>query len=81
VLTPRYHQPYHRTVSIDYAVITSGSITLILDENKRITLNAGDVLVQRGTIHGWHNEGTEWCRMFCVMLRESKSYCIKGITY
>lgn len=33
-----------------------------------VVLNAGDVIVQRGTIHGWVNEGTEWARVFFVML-------------
>lgn len=43
---------------------------MILDDDKRVTLKAGDIFVQRGTIHGWHNEGTEWVRMYCVMLRK-----------
>ena len=47
-----------------------GSITLYLDDDKRVVLNEGDVLVQRGTIHKWVNEGTEWCRLFTIMLRE-----------
>lgn len=44
---------------------------MILDDSERIKLNSGDVFIQRGTIHGWHNEGAEWCRVFAVMLRES----------
>lgn len=50
-----------------------GSLTVILDDNERVKLNAGDVLIQRGTIHGWHNEGTEWARVFAVMLRKWSS--------
>lgn len=64
------HQPYHRTVTLDYAIILHGSITVILDDNKCVLLNTGDVLVQRGTIHSWLNEGTEWCRMLDIMLRK-----------
>lgn len=45
-------------------------LTMILDDDKRVTLSAGDIFVQRGTIHGWHNEGTEWVRMYCIMLRK-----------
>lgn len=45
-------------------------MTLILDDDKHVVLNEGDVVVQRATIHGWKNEGTEWARMFFVMLRK-----------
>lgn len=69
-LTSDMHQPYHRTVTLDYAIILHGSITVILDDNKCVLLNTGDVLVQRGTIHSWLNEGTEWCRMLAIMLRK-----------
>jgi quercetin dioxygenase-like cupin family protein len=44
----------HRTDSIDYAVVLSGQIDMELDDH-RVTLKAGDVLVQRGTIHNWVN--------------------------
>jgi quercetin dioxygenase-like cupin family protein len=44
----------HRTSSIDYAVVLSGEIDLELD-NETVTLRAGDLLVQRGTIHNWIN--------------------------
>jgi quercetin dioxygenase-like cupin family protein len=47
-----------------------GSIVLILDNNERVTLNEGDIIVQRGTIHGWINETDEWTRMYFVMLGE-----------
>lgn len=46
-------------------------MTLILDDDKHVVLNEGDVVVQRATIHGWKNEGTDWARMFFVMLRKS----------
>ncbi|KAI0077179.1 hypothetical protein K474DRAFT_1582155, partial [Panus rudis PR-1116 ss-1] len=58
----------HRTLSIDYAIVTKGSVVLELDDGKRVTLNAGDVAVQRGTLHGWRNESTEWSRTFFVAL-------------
>lgn len=50
----------HRTDSIDYAVVISGEIDMTLDE-ETVHLKAGDVLVQRGTIHNWINNGTEPC--------------------
>jgi quercetin dioxygenase-like cupin family protein len=50
----------HRTDSIDYAVVMSGEIDMELDIGK-VHLKAGDVLVQRGTIHNWVNNGSEPC--------------------
>ena len=57
----------HRTDSIDYAVVISGSIDMELDE-ETVRLRQGDVLVQRGTIHNWVNRGTEPCVIaFCLI--------------
>ncbi len=50
----------HRTDSIDYAIIMSGEIDMEMD-GAMIHLKAGDVLVQRGTIHNWINSGTAPC--------------------
>jgi quercetin dioxygenase-like cupin family protein len=50
----------HRTDSIDYAIIMSGEIDMEMD-GAMIHLKAGDVLVQRGTIHNWINTGTAPC--------------------
>ena len=50
----------HRTDSIDYAVVISGEIDMGRDVGT-VHLEAGDVLVQRGTIHNWINNGKEPC--------------------
>ena len=57
----------HRTDSIDYAVVMSGEIDMELDDTV-VHLKAGDVLVQRGTIHNWINRGTEPCVMAFVLI-------------
>ena len=57
----------HRTDSIDYAVVVSGEIDMEL-ENSVVHLKAGDVLVQRGTIHNWVNRGTTPCVMAFVLI-------------
>ena len=57
----------HRTDSIDYAVVMSGEIVMELDEAV-VHLKAGDVLVQRGTIHNWVNNGTEACVIAFVLI-------------
>lgn len=50
----------HRTESIDYAVVMAGEIDMDID-GSTVHLRAGDVLVQRGTIHNWVNKGTAPC--------------------
>jgi quercetin dioxygenase-like cupin family protein len=57
----------HRTDSIDYAVVMSGKIDMELDDSV-VSLKAGDVLVQRGTIHNWVNRGTEPCVIAFVLV-------------
>jgi mannose-6-phosphate isomerase-like protein (cupin superfamily) len=61
----------HRTDSIDFAVVISGEIDMALDD-EMIHLKAGDVLVQRGTIHNWINTGKEPC-VIAFTLVASKS--------
>ena len=57
----------HRTDSVDYAVVMSGEIDMELDGTV-VHLKAGDVLVQRGTIHNWVNRGSEPCVMAFVLI-------------
>ena len=57
----------HRTDSIDYAVVMAGEIEMELDD-QIVKLKAGDVLVQRGTIHNWVNRGTEVCLIAFVLI-------------
>jgi len=57
----------HRTDSIDYAVVMSGEIDMDLDDSV-VHLKAGDVLVQRGTIHNWVNRGTQPCVIAFILI-------------
>lgn len=58
----------HRTDSIDYAVVISGEIDMELEKGIEVPLKAGDVLVQRGTVHCWINRGKAPCVIaFCLI--------------
>lgn len=57
----------HRTESLDYAVVLSGEIDMEL-EGSVVHLRAGDVLVQRGTVHNWVNRGTQPCVIAFVLV-------------
>jgi len=68
----------HRTDSIDYITVISGEIDMELDDSS-VHLKAGDVMVQRGTIHNWINRGTEPC-VLTVVLIDAKSVEAGGKT-
>ena len=66
----------HRTDSIDYIVVMSGEIEMELDDS-RVRLRAGDVMVQRGTIHNWVNRGSAPC-VLAVVLVDAKPVEVAG---
>jgi mannose-6-phosphate isomerase-like protein (cupin superfamily) len=47
--------------------VISGEIDMELDDTT-VHLKAGDVLVQRGTIHNWVNKGTSPCVIAFVLV-------------
>jgi mannose-6-phosphate isomerase-like protein (cupin superfamily) len=55
--SPR-HPGFHKTATIDYAIVLSGEIYAMMDEGE-VALRAGDVLIQRGTNHAWSNRTSE----------------------
>jgi hypothetical protein len=65
-LPPR-HPFMHRTRSLDYAIILSGEIDMLLDDCE-VHLKAGDVLIQQGTNHAWINRGKDVCRIAFVLV-------------
>ena len=62
-VTPRNH----RTNSVDYAVVLSGEIEMELDD-ETVHLQAGDVMVQRGTTHNWINRFDKPCVIAFVLI-------------
>jgi len=52
------HPSMHTTRTVDYIILLSGRVTLLLDKGE-VELKPFDVVVQRGTNHGWVNRGTE----------------------
>jgi hypothetical protein len=59
---------WHATATIDVDVIVSGSVQMYLPDLPPVLLEAGDILLQRGTNHLWHAVGTEPLRMSTVMV-------------
>ena len=61
------HPFMHRTQSIDYGIVLEGEITLIMDEGDTI-VRAGDIVIQRGTNHGWANRSGRNCRIAFILI-------------
>jgi mannose-6-phosphate isomerase-like protein (cupin superfamily) len=58
----------HRTATLDYDIVLEGTMGLELDDGAEVVLRAGDVVVQNGTRHRWHNRGTTIARMLAVTI-------------
>ena len=57
----------HRTRTVDYIIVLSGEVDLLLD-NGEVHLKQFDVVIQRGTNHAWVNRGTEKALLAAVLI-------------
>jgi len=64
---PPKHPMMHRTRTVDYAIIMSGEIDMMLDEGE-VHLKAGDVVVQQATNHAWINRSNAPCRVAFILM-------------
>jgi quercetin dioxygenase-like cupin family protein len=64
---PGVVSPVHRTQSVDYGIVLSGEVVLVLDDAETV-LRAGDVVVQRGTSHRWENRSGATARMAFILI-------------
>lgn len=62
----------HNTETIDYVIVIAGQIHMEMDDDEYVVMEAGDVMVQRGTNHSWYNRGDVPCRI-AVVLIDAKS--------
>jgi naringenin degradation protein FdeH len=61
------HPAMHRTRTLDYAIILSGEVDLLLDDSE-VHLTAGDVVIQQATNHAWVNRGDQTCRIAFILI-------------
>ena len=61
------HPSMHRTRTVDYIVLLRGQVTMLLDEGE-VQMKPFDVLIQRGTNHGWVNYGDEPALLMGVLV-------------
>lgn len=67
-LVPGKSAYMHQTDTVDYLICTAGKCDMLLDGDERVTFAAGDVMVQRGTWHGWENPYDEPCQIVAVLV-------------
>jgi len=61
------HPGMHKTPTVDYIILLSGQITLVLDDGE-VDLEPFDAVVQRGTNHAWVNRGSETALLVAVLV-------------
>ncbi|WBV56093.1 cupin domain-containing protein [Chryseobacterium daecheongense] len=61
------HPMMHRTQTLDYIIILSGELYLIMEEGETL-LKAGDIVIQRGTNHAWSNRSDKSCIQLAVLI-------------
>lgn len=61
------HPYMHRTETVDYGIILSGEVYLIVDTGE-ILCRPGDIVIQRGTNHAWANRSNEVCRIAFILI-------------
>ena len=61
------HPGMHRTKTVDYVIVLSGKVTLLLDNDER-DLEPFNVVVQRGTNHSWINKSNEPALLCAIMI-------------
>lgn len=57
----------HKTDTLNYFCLLSGELWALSEETD-VLMRPGDVIVQKGCMHGWRNDGGEPARMICVLI-------------
>jgi mannose-6-phosphate isomerase-like protein (cupin superfamily) len=63
----------HRSDTVDFLYIASGSVDLRLEDGHVVSLTPGDTVVQTGTWHRWENRGTEPCHIVAVLVAATRT--------
>ena len=61
------HPNMHKTDTVDYIILLSGEVTMLVDEAE-VEMQPLDVVIQRGTNHGWANKGSEPAVLAAILI-------------
>lgn len=74
---PEPHEGMHQTATIDILQILEGELWCLLDSGEETCLRAGDVIVQRGTVHAWRNRTESPTRYLAIMVTAPLPHAIE----
>jgi len=74
---PGRHAYMHRTKSVDYGIVLSGEIDMLLDDSE-VHLKAGDIVIQQATNHAWVNRSSDFCRIAFILIDAHDPLANKG---
>jgi len=57
----------HKTSTVDYIIVLKGEIYAIMETGEKL-LKAGDILIQRGTMHSWSVRTSEPCIVAAILV-------------
>lgn len=57
----------HQTDTLDYIIILSGELYLIMEEGETL-LKPGDIVIQKGTNHAWSNRSDQTCIQLAILI-------------
>lgn len=77
-LLPGKRSAMHRTSSLDYGIVMSGVVELELDDGHITQVAAGDIIIQRGTIHAWRNPSTDTAARVAFVLIDATPATVNG---
>lgn len=63
-----HHPGMHQTDTVDLIYVTGGACTLAFEDGIEVALKAGDVIIQNGPRHAWHNPHAEPCGLLTISL-------------
>lgn len=78
-MAPGIRSPMHRTNSLDYGIVLSGAIELELDDGAITRVEAGDIVIQRGTIHAWRNPSADTDARLAFVLLDATPATVDGV--
>lgn len=58
----------HKSDTVDYVIGVEGELVMTLDDGVEVTFGPGDVIIQRGTFHGWVNKSNKPAKIAIVLL-------------
>lgn len=70
-LAPGAAPHMHKTETIDYIVVLAGTLSMLLDDGTEVAMKPHDTMIQRATVHGWANRGSEPARFATVVIDAS----------